>query len=78
MLVRRAVAAELGRDARVAGVPWGADLRLWTARGVPCVMAGPRGIERAHAVDERVAIEDLAATARIAVRVIAGMAGVSA
>ena len=78
VLVRRAVAAELGRDARVAGVPWGADLRLWTARGVPCVMAGPRGIERAHAVDERVAIEDLAATARIAVRVIAGMAGVSA
>jgi acetylornithine deacetylase len=75
VLVRRAVAAELGRDARVAGVPWGADLRLWTARGVPCVMAGPRGIERAHAVDERVAIEDLAATARIAVRVIADMAG---
>ena len=78
VLVRHAVAAELGREARVAGVPWGADLRLWTARGVPCVMAGPRGIERAHAVDERVAIEDLAATARIAVRVIAGMAGLSA
>jgi acetylornithine deacetylase len=73
VLVRRAVAAELHREARVAGVPWGADLRLWTARGVPCVMAGPRGIERAHAVDERVAIEDLATTARIAVRVIAGL-----
>jgi acetylornithine deacetylase len=73
VLVRRAVAVELQREARVAGVPWGADLRLWTARGVPCVMVGPRGIERAHAVDERVAIDDLAAGARIAVRVIAGM-----
>src|ERR1700741_2544585 len=37
---------------RLAGVPWGADMRLFTARGIPCVMAGPRGIERAHAVDE--------------------------
>ena len=74
VLARSAVTAELGREARVAGVPWGADLRLWTARGVPCVMAGPSGIERAHAVDECVAIGDLAATARIIVRVIAGMA----
>jgi acetylornithine deacetylase len=78
VLVRRAVAAELGREACVAGVPWGADLRLWTARGVPCVMAGPRGIERAHAVDERVAVADLAATGRVAVRVIADMAGATA
>jgi acetylornithine deacetylase len=77
-LVHGAVAAELGREAPFAGVPWGADLRLWTVRGIPCVMVGPRGIERAHALDERVAVEDLAATARIAVRVIAGLAGPTA
>jgi acetylornithine deacetylase len=68
--VAEAVSAELGRAARVAGVPWGADMRLWCARGIPCVMAGPPGIERAHAVDERVRVDDLLRTARAIVRVI--------
>src|SRR4051794_34328396 len=71
-LVREAVAAERGREARVAGVPWGADMRLWCARGIPCVMAGPAGIELAHAVDERVRVDDLVATARTIVRVAFG------
>ena len=73
VLVRAAVGAELGREARVAGVPWGADMRLWCARGIPCVMAGPRGIELAHAVDERVAVEDLVTVARTVVRVALGL-----
>jgi acetylornithine deacetylase len=73
-LVREAVAAEIGREARVAGVPWGADMRLWCARGIPCVMAGPSGIELAHAVDERVRIDDLVAVARTIVRVVHGFA----
>lgn len=68
-LVHASVSAELGRSARYAGVPWGADLRLWTARGIPTVMVGPHGIERAHGVDERVAVEDLEAVARCVVRV---------
>lgn len=72
--VRDAVTAETGREARVAGVPWGADMRLWCERGIPCVMAGPRGIERAHAVDERVAIADLETTARAIARVVFGLA----
>jgi acetylornithine deacetylase len=71
-LVRAAVTAETGREARVAGVPWGADMRLWCARGIPCVMCGPRGIERAHAVDERVRVDDLVAVARMIVRVAHG------
>jgi acetylornithine deacetylase len=41
-----------------AGVPWGADMRLWTAKGIPTVMCGTHGIERAHAVDEYVEIAD--------------------
>jgi acetylornithine deacetylase len=48
-----------------AGVPWGADMRLWCAAGVPTVMVGTRGIELAHAVDERVAVEELGALARV-------------
>jgi acetylornithine deacetylase len=68
--VRDALSAELGRTARVAGVPWGADMRLWCARGIPCVMAGPRGIELAHAVDEHVRIDDLATVARAIVQIV--------
>jgi acetylornithine deacetylase len=68
-LVRGALSAELGRDAAVAGVPWGADMRLWTARAIPTVMAGTPGIELAHAVDERVRVEDLVTLARTIVRV---------
>jgi acetylornithine deacetylase len=69
--VAEAVRAERGA-VRVAGVPWGADMRLYAARGIPCVMAGPSGIERAHAVDEWVAVDELVAVARIAARVIDG------
>ena len=69
-LVADAVAAERGHPARTVGVPWGADMRLFRARGIPCVMAGPSGIERAHAVDEWVAIDELVALARVLVRVI--------
>jgi acetylornithine deacetylase len=71
-LVRRAVGEELGRAARVAGVPWGADMRLWCAAGVPTVMVGTHGIELAHAVDERVAVEDLGRLGRILANVIGG------
>jgi acetylornithine deacetylase len=73
-LVRGALAAELGREVAVAGVPWGADMRLWTARGIPTVMAGTSGIERAHAVDERVRVDDLVTLARAIVRVVSGFA----
>jgi acetylornithine deacetylase len=66
-----AAGAELGRPARAAGVPGGADMRLWCAAGVPTVMVGPRGIELAHAVDERVAVADLGATARILAGIVA-------
>jgi acetylornithine deacetylase len=69
--VRAAVRAERG-DAPIAGVPWGADMRLYSARGIPAVMVGTTGIELAHAVDERVLIDDVVAVARIIGRVVAG------
>jgi acetylornithine deacetylase len=59
-----AVAAERG-EAPIAGVPWGADMRLFTARGIPAVMVGTTGIELAHAVDERVRVDEVVAVARI-------------
>jgi acetylornithine deacetylase len=69
--VLQAVSDELGRPARAVGVPYGADMRLFTNRGIPCVMVGTPGLDRAHAVDESVSVDDLHALARILVRVIA-------
>ena len=54
----------------LAGVPWGADMRLFTARGIPAVMVGTTGIERAHAVDEFVALDELATVARTIIRAV--------
>src|SRR3954453_24140993 len=69
-LVRRAFADELGRPVALAGVPYGADMRHFTARGIPCVMAGTSGLERAHAVDECVDLAELTAVARAMVRAV--------
>ena len=67
-LVQDAAAAELGAPPALIGVGYGADMRLFCARGIPCVLFGPSGVELAHAVDERVAIADLEAVARVIVR----------
>jgi acetylornithine deacetylase/succinyl-diaminopimelate desuccinylase-like protein len=45
-------------------------MRHFTARGIPCVMFGTPGLERAHAADEYVAIADAMRVARTLVRVI--------
>ena len=68
--VAAAVQAERGARARLTGVPYGADMRLYCARGIPAVMVGTPGLELAHAVDERVRVDDLAAVARIIVRAV--------
>jgi len=68
--VADAIAHERGRPAQIVGVPYGADMRLFTARGIPCVMAGTTGLERAHAVDEWVALDELVTLARVVMRVL--------
>jgi acetylornithine deacetylase len=70
--VAAAAAAELGAEPPIGGVTWGSDMRLWTARGIPCAMLGTRGIERAHGVDERVAEAEVVQLARILERVAGG------
>jgi acetylornithine deacetylase len=74
-LVTGALEDELGRPVRTAGVPWGSDMRHFTARGIPCTMAGTHGIERAHAVDEHVELAELTALARAFARTLARAAG---
>jgi len=58
-LVREAFAESAGERAPVRGVAYGADMRLFCDRDIPCVMAGTNGMVLAHAVDERVAVADL-------------------
>ena len=70
-LVLEATGDELGQSARAVGVPYGADMRLFCARGIPCVMVGPPGLDQAHATDEHVSIDALHRLARILVCVIA-------
>jgi acetylornithine deacetylase len=69
-LVLDAASDELGRRVEPVGVPYGADMRLFCERAIPCVMFGTRGLERAHAVDEYVELGDLVALARTLIRVI--------
>ncbi len=66
--VRDAASTELGAAPALVGVTYGADMRLFCERQIPCVLFGPRGLRLAHAVDERVAVADLASVARIIVR----------
>jgi acetylornithine deacetylase len=70
-LVRDIATDELGSQPPLAGSPYGADMRLFCERGIPTVMFGTRGIERAHGVDERVAVDEVATLARILTRVCA-------
>jgi acetylornithine deacetylase len=69
-LVRAAGSDEPGASPRVAGVSYGADMRHFAARGIPCVMYGTPGLERAHAADEHVVLADVVRVARTLVRVI--------
>jgi acetylornithine deacetylase len=69
-IVRGALRDELGAQPPLAGVPWGADMRLFTARGIPTVMVGTTGIELAHAVDESVSLAELATVARTIIRAV--------
>jgi acetylornithine deacetylase len=70
-----AVRAERGTGGALAGVPWGADLRLFAARGIPVVMCGTEGIEVSHAVDEHVAVDQAVALAGVLVRLCCSYAG---
>ena len=65
-----AVAAETGAPATLAGVSYGADMRLFCERAIPCVMVGTPGFERAHAADEYVEVADVLRLARTLVRLI--------
>lgn len=64
------VSDALGTSPDVVGAPYGSDLRLYQAAGVPTVQYGPGDIQHAHAVDEQVSIDDVVTAAEAYARLI--------
>jgi acetylornithine deacetylase len=59
-------AAVTGSEPARVGVPYGADMRLFTGVGAtPCVMYGPGDVRRAHAADESVPLDEVVTCARV-------------
>jgi acetylornithine deacetylase len=67
--LRRAVTsaqADLtGTEPRERGVPYGSDLRLYAAEGVPTLHYGPGDVVHAHGYDEHVDLTELTAVTRV-------------
>jgi acetylornithine deacetylase len=47
------------------GAPWGSDLRLYAAAGVPTLHYGPGDVRTAHGPDERVPLAEVFTCARV-------------
>ena len=72
----RAHMAVMGAPPAVQGVPYGSDLRLFTAHGgMPAVLYGPGDVARAHTVAEYVELEEVVACARTLALLIPGWCG---
>jgi acetylornithine deacetylase len=63
--VRRAVADAEGWEPVVRGAPYGSDLRLYTAAGVPTVQLGPGSVASARTTDEFVPLIEVVSFARV-------------
>ncbi len=64
-LVRRRTADPRAGQPQVTGAPYGSDLRLYAAAGVPTLQYGPGDIRFAHSTDEHVEVADVLACARV-------------
>ncbi len=72
-----AAEAVTGRRPAFLGVPYGADMRLFTGPGnTPCVIFGPGDVRVAHGADERVALTEVEACARVLAAWVAETLGV--
>lgn len=63
--VTDAVTQVRGSAPDVRGAPYGSDLRLYAAAGIPTLQYGPGRVEHAHAADESVEISDVLACAQV-------------
>ncbi|KUN82444.1 peptidase M20 [Streptomyces bungoensis] len=64
-LVRRAHADAIGgAPLREHGAPYGSDLRLYAAAGIPTLQFGPGDVRLAHSAREQVSVSDIVAVTR--------------
>ena len=63
--VTSAQEALTGTAPRERGVPYGSDLRLYAAEGVPTLHYGPGDVVHAHSYDEHVDLTELTAVTRV-------------
>jgi acetylornithine deacetylase len=62
--VNRAAADVTGQRPDTRGAPYGSDLRLYAAAGVPTVQLGPGSVASAHTTDESVRLSEIVSFAR--------------
>lgn len=78
-LLQSAACSATGGTPAICGVTFGADMRLLAnVGGIPTVMFGPGDVRRAHAPDEFVSLDELAACTRSLVLTAIRYCGVSA
>jgi acetylornithine deacetylase len=66
------LAREMGRDAKLVGVPYGTDAAAISAVDVPTVVFGPGAIAQAHTADEFIEIDQLERGAELFYRIAMG------
>jgi acetylornithine deacetylase/succinyl-diaminopimelate desuccinylase family protein len=64
------ISQELRGDNRVVGVPYGSDASKLARAGIPSIILGPGSIDRAHAADEYVELDQVALAAEIYARAV--------
>jgi acetylornithine deacetylase len=65
-----------GHRPALRGVPYGADLRLFTRHaGIPTLLYGPGSVDNAHAADELVRIDEVVTCAKVLARTIVHWGG---
>jgi len=70
--VRRSAGAVTGAVPATIGAPYGCDMALWTrVGGAATLVYGPGDVRHAHAVDERVSLDEIAAVGDVLVETVA-------
>jgi len=75
--VAAAVEQVTGTRPGTRGAPYGSDLRLLTAAGIPTLHYGPGDVRAAHAPDESVPVQDLVDVTRALVLLAASACGIA-